>query len=65
MRDSGKMMRVETAGARGAVGTVNGGVRESLLARITVEPPDVLSTSFRDGALGLGHEETRVQELNK
>ena len=36
MRDSGKMMRVEAAGA-GAVGTVNGGVGEALFACVAVK----------------------------
>ena len=46
------------------MGTVDSGVRVALLARVAVEPPDVLSTSLRDGAVGLGHEEANGEALH-
>ena len=46
------------------MGTVDSGVRVALLARIAVKPPDVLSAGLRDGAVGLGHEETDRKALH-
>ena len=46
------------------MGTVDGGVRVALLARVAVKPPDVLSAGLRDGAVGLGHEETNREALH-